>query len=79
LKKGRRLRVSIITAEPIHSEVGLVVRNPDHKPAPLPLTERIPWLIYVVLSASSLALALILISLVRSSLRNEPKITEIPT
>jgi hypothetical protein len=68
-----------LASEPVHSDVGLVVRNPDYKPAPLPLTERIPWLIYVVLSASSLALALILISLMRSSLRTEPKITEIPS
>lgn len=49
--------------------------NPDYKPEPLPLTERIPWLIYVVLAVSSLAPALILFSLERAIhelIRNRP-------
>ena len=37
--------------------------NPDYQPAPLALTERLPWLIYVVLGAASLVLALIIASL----------------
>lgn len=61
-----------LTTAPVRSEVGPVVKNPDHRPEPLALTERIPWLIYVVLGASSLALALILISLARTTLRTEP-------
>jgi hypothetical protein len=55
------------------SEVGYAIKNPDYKPEPLPLTERIPWLIYLVLAASSIALALILISLARTTLRTEPE------
>jgi hypothetical protein len=38
----------------------------------LPLTERIPWLIYLVLAASSIALALILLSLARTTLNTAP-------
>ncbi len=53
---------------PIRSEVGAVTNNPNYKPEPLPLTERVPWLIYVVLAASSIALATILISLARTAL-----------
>jgi hypothetical protein len=62
-----------LAIEPVRSEVGTVVANLDYRPEPLPLTERIPWLIYVVLAASSLALALILISLARTALRTEPQ------
>lgn len=36
----------------------------------VPLTDRVPWLIYFVLSSSSLALALILISLARARTRD---------
>ena len=53
----------------VRSEVGASISNPDFKPEPLPLTERIPWLIYVVLAASSLALAMVLLSLARTTLR----------
>jgi hypothetical protein len=56
---------------PVRSGVSSsVVNNPDYKPEPLPLTERLPWLIYLVLAASSVALALILISLARTTLRS---------
>jgi hypothetical protein len=64
------------TAEPLRSVVGTVVSNPEYKPEPLPLTERIPWLIYMVLAASSLALALILITLARTTLRTKTPLTE---
>jgi hypothetical protein len=62
-----------LATEPIRIEVGGVANNPDYQPEPLPLTERIPWLIYLVLAASSLALAMILISLARTTLRSEPQ------
>lgn len=61
---------------PVRSEVGAVANNPDYRPEPLPLTERVPWLIYLVLAASSLALAMILISLARTTLRTEPQLKE---
>lgn len=59
--------------KPTRTQVGAISNNPEFKPEPLPLTERIPWLIYVVLAASSLALALILISLARTTLQSEPQ------
>lgn len=62
-----------LAATPVRSEVGAVANNPDYRPEPLPLTERIPWLIYLVLAASSIALAMILISLARTTLRTEPQ------
>jgi uncharacterized protein DUF3999 len=60
----------------VHSEVGAVASNPDYRKQPLPFTERVPWLIYVVLTVSSLALAMILISLARTTLRAAPQQTE---
>jgi hypothetical protein len=60
-----------LSTEPIRSEVGVVAGNADYRPEPLPLTERLPWLIYIVLAASSLALAMILISLLRTTLHTE--------
>ena len=38
-------------------------------PEPLPLTERAPWLIYIVLAASSIALGFVLFSLARTATR----------
>jgi len=56
-------------AEPIHSSLGDVLGNREYKPEPLPFTERVPWLIYLVLAASSIALAFILWSLARTATR----------
>jgi hypothetical protein len=50
--------------------------NPDYQPPLLPFTERLPWLIYVVLTISSVALALILFSLARATMRMESKTPE---
>jgi hypothetical protein len=61
-----------LSTEPMRSEVAAVSNNPDYRPEPLPLTERIPWLIYVVLAASSIALAIILISLARTAIGSQP-------
>lgn len=65
-----------LLAATLRTEIGSSVNNPDYKPEPLPLTERIPWLIYLVLAASSVALALILISLARKAARIQPRQTE---
>lgn len=56
-------------SEPAHSKFGNVIANPQYKPEPRPLTERVPWLIYIVLAISSIALAFILFSLARSAMR----------
>jgi hypothetical protein len=54
---------------PVLATVGSFVANPDYQPAALPLTERIPWLIYLVLFASTAALGVVLLSLARSTMR----------
>ncbi|HMG32345.1 MAG TPA: DUF3999 family protein [Blastocatellia bacterium] len=56
-----------LAAEPPKCEMDEMISNPTFRPEPKPLTERVPWLIYVVLGVSSLALASILVSLVRSA------------
>jgi hypothetical protein len=66
----------LAVGQPVRCEVGNITENPDYKPEPLPLTERIPWLIYVVLTASSIALAIILLSLARATLRTAPRQAE---
>ena len=61
--------------EATHSTIGDVTANLEYKPEPKPLTERVPWLIYVVLAVSSIALVFILLSLARSAIRTaEPHV-----
>ena len=43
--------------------------NPNFVPEPKPLTERFPWLIYVVLGTASAVLAIVLASLGRTAIR----------
>ncbi len=43
--------------------------NPNYSPEPKPLSERAPWLIYAVLAAAGLALAAILIDVMRAAER----------
>jgi len=64
---------SRLTSDPAHSTFGYVLGNPEYKPEPLPLTERVPWLIYVVLAASSIALLFILWSLTRTAMYTKPQ------
>ena len=61
---------SKLKAPVTQAAVGSFVANPNYSPQPLPFTERLPWLIYVVLTISSVALALILFSLARATMRN---------
>ena len=61
--------------EPVHSQLGNVLANREYKPEPKPLTERVPWLIYVVLAASSIALAFVLWSLARTATRLKTQTT----
>ena len=62
---------SRLRAPAIPVVVGSFVANPNYSPPPLPFTERLPWLIYLVLTISSVALALILFSLARATMRME--------
>jgi hypothetical protein len=56
-----------LSREPVQSRLGEVSPNPEYKPEPKPLTERAPWLIYIVLAVSSIALAFVLLSLARTA------------
>ena len=56
-----------LSREPLQSRLGDVSSNPEYKPEPKPLTERAPWLIYIVLAVSSIALAFVLLSLARTA------------
>ena len=44
-----------------------ITRNSDRAEERVPMTDRLPWLIYVVLTSSTVALAWILFSLARNS------------
>lgn len=59
---------SRLNAPVVATAAGPLTNNPDYRPAPLPFTERVPWLIYIVLTASSVALGLILFSLARATM-----------
>lgn len=58
-----------LSKEPAHTNLYVVQSNREYKPEPKPLTERVPWLIYLVLAASSIALAFVLFSLARTATR----------
>jgi flagellar basal body-associated protein FliL len=47
--------------------------NSDRAKEPVPMTDRIPWLIYIVLTSSTVALAWILFSLARARMRDLPR------
>ena len=61
---------------PVRVGVGPATANPDYKPEPLPLTERVPWLIYLVLGISTLVLGIILWKLAQSRINPESQDTE---
>ncbi len=44
-------------------------QNPTFQPEPLPLTERLPWLIYVLLGAAVAILAVLILNLARAAIR----------
>ena len=57
----------------IQATAGDLTNNPSYVPEPKPFSERVPWLIYVVLSVSSAVLGWILLSLSKTALRREPQ------
>ena len=63
-----------LKGEPIHTTISNPLPNPQYKPEPKPLTERVPWLIYLILIASSVALGFILFSLARTATRISPSV-----
>ena len=58
-----------IAPPPDRISLGPRQENPGYEPEPLPLTERLPWLIYVLLSAAVAVLALLIANLARASIR----------
>ena len=56
-----------ISATAVADSATPITRNSDRAEEPVPMTDRIPWLIYVVLTSSTVALAWILFSLARNS------------
>jgi hypothetical protein len=52
---------------PLRAELGEPQNNPDYRPPPRPLTERWPWLVYVVLGAASVVLLAVLAALAREA------------
>jgi len=64
---------ALLSKQPKNSDITDLVANREYKPEPLPLTERVPWLIYVVLAASSIALGFVLFSLARTATRLKPQ------
>ncbi|HKU73675.1 MAG TPA: DUF3999 family protein [Pyrinomonadaceae bacterium] len=69
----KELQARLATKQPVNSAITTVLENREYKPEPLPLTERIPWLIYLVLAASSIALGIILFSLARTATKLNPQ------
>lgn len=53
---------------PARAKLGPRQENPTYLPRPLPLTERWPWLIYVVLGSVSLLLAAMIASVARTAI-----------
>jgi hypothetical protein len=57
-----------LSGEPQQAGVGELTNNPAFTPEPLPFTERVPWLIYLILAASGAALWWILLNLARRTI-----------
>jgi len=58
-----------IVPPPERVKLGSRQANPSYEPEPLPLTERLPWLIYVLLSAAVAVLGLLIVNLARVSIQ----------
>jgi len=55
------------------ADSAIPANNSDRVEEPVPMTDRIPWLTYVVLTSSTVALAWILFSLARARMRDLPR------
>jgi hypothetical protein len=75
---GRTLPSQVVP-EPTRLAVGARLDNPGYVPPPLPFTERFPWVIYVFLSAASLVLAGVIVSVARAAIaRHDAKVENAP-
>lgn len=61
----------VLDPKPARAYLGVQQLNPEYRPEPKPLTERWPWLPYVVLSIASVVLALLLFLLACAALRRQ--------
>lgn len=57
-----------LAPEPTRLSLGQRVENPQYEPEPPALSERLPWLIYLVLGGAGLAVAAILVDVARRSI-----------
>ena len=57
--------------KPVRLQPGTAQANPNYVPAPKPLTERLPWLIYVVLSSACVVLAAIIWNIGRTAVARD--------
>jgi len=55
---------------PVRATVSAAEPNPEFTPPPKPWTERLPWLIYVVLASVSVVLAAVIVNLSRAAIAN---------
>lgn len=51
---------AVLDSTPVQATLGPLTNNPEYVPPPLPLSERMPWLVYAVLAVASLVLVSIL-------------------
>ena len=58
-----------IAPSPEHVLLGDVTANPEFVPPPEPWTERLPWLVYVVLGGVTLVLGVIIVNLARHAMQ----------
>ena len=63
--------VAKLVNPPVKTGIGPATQNPNYEPEPLPFTERVSWLIYIVLAISTLALAVILWKLAHASIKSK--------
>ncbi len=59
-----------LTPAPTRLTIGELQQNPSFIPVPKPLSERFPWLIYVLLGSAVVLLALLIVNLTRAAIRN---------
>jgi len=57
-----------LASPPQRLSTGTRQANPQYEPEPLPLTERLPWLIYVILGAAVAVLLVLIINLARAAI-----------
>jgi hypothetical protein len=68
----------VLERAPQRAQLDDLTKNPDYQPPPLPWSERWPWLVYVVLSAASLVLLVLLVLLGREAIARHDRTPAAP-